>query len=88
MGRTLATETAAPAEQVLGAVGNHDRCTAFRELDAAFKIPYVCDCITKLCRTQAEVNPNIRGIGQGEVRHRNYKRLKLGGGQAFDSSAN
>jgi hypothetical protein len=48
--------------------------------------------ITKLCRTQAEVilnrvNPNVRGIGQGEARHRKYKRLKLGGGQAYDRSA-
>jgi hypothetical protein len=53
----------------------------------AFKIPYVCDYITKLCRTQAEVilnpvNPNVRGIGQGEARHGKYKRLRLGGSQA------
>jgi hypothetical protein len=27
-------------------------------------------------------NPNVRAIGQGEDRHRKYKRLKLGGGQA------
>jgi hypothetical protein len=38
---------------------------------------------------QAEVilnheNPNVRTIGQGELRHRKYKRLKLGGGQAYD----
>jgi uncharacterized protein YbcV (DUF1398 family) len=57
--------------------------TPVRELHVAFKIPYVYDCITKLCRTQAEVilnhaNPNVRGIGQEEARHRNYKRLKLG----------
>jgi hypothetical protein len=48
--------------------------------------------MTKLCRTQAEVilnhvNPNIHGIGQGETRHRKYKRLKLGGGQTYDRSA-
>jgi hypothetical protein len=48
------------------------------------------DYITKLRRTQAEIilnciKPNIRGIGQGEARHRKYKRLKLGGGQAYDS---
>jgi hypothetical protein len=47
------------------------------------------DYIIKLCRTQAEVilnyvNPNLRGIGQGEAMHRKYKRLKLGGGQAYD----
>jgi hypothetical protein len=28
-----------------------------------------------------------RGIGQGEARHRKYKRLKLGGGQAYDRSS-
>jgi hypothetical protein len=58
----------------------------------AFRIPYVYDYITKLCRTQTEVllnhvNPNVRGTGQGEARHRKYKRLKLGSGQAYDSSA-
>jgi hypothetical protein len=31
-------------------------------------------------------NPNIHLIGQGEPRHRKYKRLKLGGGQAYDRS--
>jgi hypothetical protein len=46
------------------------------------------DCITKLCRTEAEVilnhvNPNA----QGEAMHRKYKRLKLGGGQAYERSA-
>jgi hypothetical protein len=38
-----------------------------------FKIPYMYDYKTKLCRTQAEVilnyaNPNIRGTGQREAR--------------------
>jgi hypothetical protein len=42
--------------------------------------------MTKLSRQQAEVilnheNANGRNIGQGEARHRKYKRLKLGGGQ-------
>jgi hypothetical protein len=57
-----------------------------------FKIPYVYDDITKLCRRQAEVilnheNPNVLAIGQGEARHRKYKRLKLGGGQAYNRSS-
>jgi hypothetical protein len=52
----------------------------------------VNDCITKLCRQQAEViqnheNENVRNIGQGESRHRKYKWLKLGGGQAYDRSS-
>jgi hypothetical protein len=48
--------------------------------------------MTKLSRQQAEViqnheNANVRNTGQGEARHRKYKRLKLGGGQAYDSSS-
>jgi hypothetical protein len=58
----------------------------------AFQIPYVYDYITKSCRQQAEViqnheNENVRYIGQGEARHRNYKRLKLGGGHVYDCSS-
>jgi hypothetical protein len=60
-------------------------------VEAAFKLPYVYDYIAKLCRQQAEViqnheNENIRNIGQGEVWHRKYKRLELGGGEAYDRS--
>jgi hypothetical protein len=78
--------------RVIRAIGNLDRRTLVREMHVAFKIPYVYDHITKLCRTQAEVilnhlNPNVLGIGQGEAMHRKYKRLKLGGGQACDRSA-
>jgi hypothetical protein len=44
----------------------------------AFKIPYVYDFSTKLCRQQAEVTqhyryPNVHNIGQGETHHRNYE---------------
>jgi hypothetical protein len=58
----------------------------------AFQIPYVYDFITKSCRQQAEViqnyeNENVHYIGQGEARHRKYKRLKLGGGHVYDSSS-
>jgi hypothetical protein len=28
----------------------------------------------------------VRNIEQGEARHRKYKRIKLGGGQAYDRS--
>jgi hypothetical protein len=37
--------------------------------------------------TQKHDNENIHNIGQGEARHRKYKRLKLGGGQAYDRSS-
>jgi hypothetical protein len=48
--------------------------------------------ITKLCRQQAEVtqnheNEHVRSIGQGKARHRTYKSIKLGNGQAYDLSS-
>jgi hypothetical protein len=36
-------------------IGNLDRCTTVYWLHVAFRIPYVYDYITKLCRTQAEI---------------------------------
>jgi hypothetical protein len=43
------------------------RPTPVLELHVVFKIPYLYDYATQLCRTQAEVipnhiNPNVRGI--------------------------
>jgi hypothetical protein len=38
-------------------------------------------------RDSVHVNPIVRRFGQREARQRNYKRLKLGGGQAYDRSA-
>jgi hypothetical protein len=48
--------------------------------------------ITKLCRKQAKIiqnhgNANVCNIGQGQPRHRKFKRLKLGGGQAYHRSS-
>jgi hypothetical protein len=73
--------------RVLSAIGNLNKCTPVRESHVAFNIPY----ITKLCSTQAEVilnhvNHNVCDIGQ-EARHRKYKRLKPGGSQNYDRSA-
>jgi hypothetical protein len=78
--------------KVLRTIGNLPRSRPVRDLYVAFKIPYVYDIITKLCRQQAEViqnhhNPNVLNIGQGEAQHRKYKRLKLGGGQTYDCSS-
>jgi hypothetical protein len=61
-------------------------------LHEVFKVLYILDYITKLCRQQAEVkqnheNANVRDIGQEEARDRKCKRLKLGGGQAYDCSS-
>jgi hypothetical protein len=37
----------------LRSISNVDRCTSVRDLHSGFKIPYVYDYITKLCRRQA-----------------------------------
>jgi hypothetical protein len=56
--------------KVLRTLGNFPRRTPVRYLHMAFKLPYIYDYITKLCRQQAEVtqnheNSNVRNIGQG-----------------------
>jgi hypothetical protein len=62
----------------------------------AFNLPYIYiyiySYITKFGRQQAEVvqnheNEHVCSIGLGEARHRKYKRLKLGGGHAYDRSS-
>jgi hypothetical protein len=78
--------------KVLRTPGNFPRCTSVRDLHLAFNLPYVYDYITKLCRQQTEViqnyeNVSVCNIGQGKARHRKYKRLELGGGQAYDRSS-
>jgi hypothetical protein len=67
--------------KVLRTIGNLPRSTPIRDLHMALNIPYVYDYITKLCRQQAEViqnhdNENVHNIGQGDARHRKYKRHK------------
>jgi hypothetical protein len=61
-------------------------------LHGTFNLPYVYDYVIKLCKKQAEVIQNhenvyVRGIEKGEANHRKYKRLKLGGGQAYKCSS-
>jgi hypothetical protein len=63
------------------------------ELHVTFKILYLYDFITQLCRLLQEAkvihnyaNATVRNTGQGEAIHRKYKRLKLGGGGAYDRS--
>jgi hypothetical protein len=81
-----------PQKKVLRTIGNFPRHTSVRDFYRAFNLPYMHDYIIKMCRQQAEViqnheNENVRSIGQGEARHRKYKKLKLGGGQAYDRSS-
>jgi hypothetical protein len=78
--------------RVLRTIGNFPRRTSVRDMHKVFQIPYVYDYITKSCRQQAEViqnheNANVRYIGQGETRHRKYKRLKIDGGHVYDCSS-
>jgi hypothetical protein len=61
------------------------------KLHVDFKVPYLYDFVTTLCRRQAEVirnhdNENVRSIGKGEAQHRKYKRLQVAGGQTYDIS--
>jgi hypothetical protein len=68
--------------RVLHAAGNFDRCTAVCELHMPFKILYVYDNITKVCRAQAEViqnhvNPNVHGTGQEETMLGSIRGLNL-----------
>jgi hypothetical protein len=84
--RQPSTEIPAPAKQISP---HHWK---FRDLHMAFKLPYIYDYITKLCRQQGEVIQNhenaiIRNIGRGEPRHRLYKRHKLCGGQTYGRSS-
>jgi hypothetical protein len=77
--------------KLLRTIGNYSRRKPVRYLHMAFRIPFVYNYIAKLGRQQAEViqnhdNENVRNIGQGDARHRKYKRLKLGGGQAYARS--
>jgi hypothetical protein len=78
-----------PQNNVIRTIGNFPRRTPFRDLRTAFNLPFVYEYITTSCRQQAEViqnheNEQISSTWQGEARHRKYKRLELGGGQAYD----
>jgi hypothetical protein len=58
--------------KALRTIGNYPRRTPVRDLRMTFKLPYVYDYITKLCRQQEVVqnhgNENVRNIGQGGAR--------------------
>jgi hypothetical protein len=57
--------------KVLRTIGNFPRRTPVRDSHMAFKLLYIYDYITKLCRQQAEViqnneNANVRNMGQAK----------------------
>jgi hypothetical protein len=68
--------------KVLRTSGNFPRRTPVRDLQMAFKLPYIHDYVTKLCRQQAEViqnheNENVRNIGQSDPDTENKRGLHL-----------
>jgi hypothetical protein len=78
--------------KVLRTIGKFPKHTPVREVHMAFQVPYIYVYVRKLCRQEAEViqnheNRNIRDIGKGDARIRNYKGLKFGGCQAHDLSS-
>jgi hypothetical protein len=91
--RYLPLKIAAPTKKKVFCInGTFPRCTLVRDLHMTFNLLYVYDYITKLCRQQAEVIQNheyehICSVQQGEARHRNYKKLKLDDGQAYNCSS-
>jgi hypothetical protein len=77
--------------KILRVIGGFPRRTPTHYMHMAFQIPYIYDFITKTCRKQAEViqnheNANVCSMGKCEAQHLKCKRLKLGGGQAYDRS--
>jgi hypothetical protein len=63
--RKPSSEIAGLQNKVLRTIGNFPRRTPVRDLHMAFKLSYIYDYITKLCRQQAEViqkheNANVR----------------------------
>jgi hypothetical protein len=58
----------------------HNRWQAYNNLDINI-------ALFRTFQAQNHENAEVRNIGQGEPRHRKYKRLKLGGGQAYDRSS-
>jgi hypothetical protein len=71
--------------RALRTIGNLPRDTPIRDLHRSFKIPYLYDYVKQLCREHVSVIRNHDVIIR-EARHRKYKWLKLGGGQAYDRS--
>jgi hypothetical protein len=65
--------------EFLHATGNLPKSTPSRDLHMAFKIPYLHDFVTKLCRQQAPVILNRENNIRNKVQHRKYKRFKFRG---------
>jgi hypothetical protein len=79
--------------RILRTIGKFPRNTPIRNIGMAFQIPYVYDYITKLCRQHAQVTQLMKMhvfaiLCKVKPNTDNtYKRLELGGGQAYDRSS-
>jgi hypothetical protein len=78
--------------KVLCTTGKFSKRTPVRELHMAFRVPYIYNYITKLCRQQAKViqnheNGNVATSVKVKLETENIKRLKLGDGRAYDYSS-
>jgi hypothetical protein len=62
--------------KVLRTIGNFPTFTSVRDLHTAFNLPYVHEYIKIVQATnrslQNHENEHVRGIGQGEAKHRKY----------------
>jgi hypothetical protein len=78
--------------KILPSIGNFPRLTLIHDMDVTFSILFICDCITKLCRQQAQVinsHENSMFTILAKVNpDRKYRRPKLCGGHAYDRSDN
>jgi hypothetical protein len=91
-GRHLPLKIAAPIKQGYPHIGKLPRSTPVSDLHMTFNLLYVYDYITdyagnKQKSYKVKRTYTFTGVGQGEARHRKYKRLELGGGQAYDHSS-
>jgi hypothetical protein len=81
-----------PQNEILRTIGKFARRTPIRDLHTSFELPCMYDYITELFKQEKEVIQNhgianAHNTGQGEPRHRKYKRLNLGSGQEYDCSS-
>jgi hypothetical protein len=63
-------------------IGKFPKCTPVHKLHMSFRVPYIYDYITKLCRQQAEVkqnhkNADVRDIGKMKSYAENIRGLSL-----------
>jgi hypothetical protein len=78
--------------KVLRTIGNFPRRTQVRDLHMALNLPNVYDYTTNCAGDKQKSykimeNEHVRSIEEGEARHRKFRRLKLGGGQAYVRSS-